>query len=226
MWKWIVCSAVALGVLVLAPPIQATPLPPGSSGVLVSPGVETGTLIATASGSYAGLIPSMFAGTFLEKVYKESGGTLNFDFQFKATAGDVTRMTIADYSTPIIVGDVSQTAIQLGFATGTQAVSTADRTANGMTIGFNFDTLGNVVAGSLHDTTFVLIVSTSATTTDTGTIAFQDGGSATRSDIGPVIVPRTPGTPEPTSLILLGGLSLGIGGVGLRRWRTARSKLS
>jgi len=221
MKKWTVLAAV-VALLGLSPQSQATPLPPGSTLVVPDTSAETGVATAdtftkafdTNSGGIG------IKGTIKETVFKESGGTLDFDYQIAVDAASndaVARLTISNYAPSVVyTTSVSQFASASGFAPGTIPAITADRTSNGRVIGFNFAPM--TLSPGL--TSFVLIVRTNAPLDTTGTVGVIDGipfGDST-DFFGPFGSPAPP-TPEPASLLLLGGLSLGIGAMAFRRHR-------
>jgi hypothetical protein len=208
MRNWIVVLAAVVALLGVSPLAQATPLAPGTSVVPdVSPELGTYTGLSV-SGAFS---TAKTAGTYLEAVYKEGGGTLDFVYQVTVTKGDVGRLTSDNFGAYTV--SASQFALPPvdntpGFVIGTVAAATADRTADGDVIGFNFTPV-QVTAGF---TSVVLIIRTDAIVTSPNDLSFIDALTASVTGIGPA--------PEPTTLLLFAGMSVGMGGVGLwRRWK-------
>ena len=215
MKKWIalVAMVAALG---MASPVQASSLLPGATVSPVPPGTETSTtVVATFNEDFT--TTTSLHGNIQETVFRETGGTLDFDYQVKlyADASDsAERLSTSSYTG--FTTDVSAAATASGFATGTISPTSADRSSNGKVVGFNF--AGGILAPGT--TSLVMIVRTNAISETTGTVSVID--SIAFSDAVNFFEPTgspAPPTPEPASLVLLGGLSLGVGAMAFRRHR-------
>ncbi len=220
MPKWLTAFAAVAVIAAGAARVQATNLPPGSgptsfdtvSSLSVgSVQADTGWM-SFSSTSAAGTLK----GSVRELVVTDSSSSSKLDFVYQvkidASATDAMgRLTGSSFGG--VGTDVWQTAVlkdsggsQL-LDTGSAKSSTADRSANGAVVGFNFSP--NAGAGS---ETYVLVIKTDATNFVSGNISLIDGSTTTLTGFA--------ANPEPTSLVLLGGCLFGLGGAGaLRRWR-------
>lgn len=216
--RWLVAMAVVAGALAAAPQARATVIPPGGS---VSPtptdNTLTGTVIAdTGDKAFA------FAndtGTVREVVIRQADNTLCFAYQVTLTGlagqGDIARLTGFDFKG--FTTDVSQSSNGLSGVTGTPFVAgtissvSADRSASGQTVGFNFDR--NVFVPV--NTSLVQVICTNATRFTAGTIGLIDGGGQTIPGFAPTAVP------EPATVVMaLAGLPV-LGVYWLRRRRNS-----
>jgi hypothetical protein len=213
-------AAVALWGL---PRAQATSLTPGGS---VTPGstAPSGSNLAVVadSGSLSYTLTNngttTGTGTVREYVLKgdttNSSGGLDFVFQVKVTSGVLSSLSLSDFSgvTKMDASQVSE-AITLGsggtiLATGSKKASSVDWSSDGFSVTSNF----NPSASSA--TTYVIVIRTDKTQYTTASIDLQGRGTASKSGFAP--------TPEPASMVLLGGCFAGLAGAGL--WRRVRRR--
>jgi hypothetical protein len=157
-------------------------------------------------------------GTVREYVLKNdtnnSSGGLDFVFQVKVSSGVLSSISLSDFS-GVTKMDVSQVTgpVTLGtggtiLASGTKKASSADWSSDGFSVTFDF----NPTVSSA--TTYVMVVRTDKTQYTTGTIDLQGKGTGSKTGFAP--------TPEPTSMVLLGGCFAGLAGAGL--WRRVRRR--
>jgi PEP-CTERM motif len=178
---------------------QLTTLTPGAPAVPVLTYTETGTQVGMASGTMSF---GPIGASFTETVFKESGGTLNFDYVFTNTNTDGIASTVMSSFTGFTVAvaysgnTVAPTSAALGSGTDAGVVT------------FNFSGL------SSGQTTSTLIVSTNALAFGAGFVGVQDGSSAGANALAPTAVAAVP---EPSSLAIAGIGALGLIGFGLRR---------
>lgn len=201
--------------------VGATPVLPTQT-VLVSPlvpGYDAGTLLASETEPYSYMVSgSTNSGTITSAVFMEAGGTLDFYYQ---VANDSTSSDALERETDVSFAATSPLAVAFSidpsnlagvFVTGTEAPVTADLSADGSVVGFNFQPPqdGGVQPGTVSD---VLVISTTATTYTQGNASVIDGGTDT-------VLSYQPGSvPEPMSLFLFGGGLLALGGFSRLRKR-------
>jgi hypothetical protein len=155
------------------------------------------------------------SGTMLSAVYLE-GGTLDFYYQIELNASatncgaavgqhpcdPLSRMTATDFfGFTTSLGFRTDGGSLVGpFTNGTVAPVTGDRNSVGDVVGFNFNPPDSAKIQP-GQTSFVLVISTDATTFTTGNVSLIDGGTTTVASFEPS---GTPPTPEPSSLLLFG----------------------
>jgi hypothetical protein len=218
MKKLAFAGFLATGVLAVMP-AQAAILVPGGAPVATPVvgalgtdpfGAVHGAALATVVGPETTQLGATHA-FFWAAVYRDtSTGFLDFYYQVQNTAAAGTDAQNRETDQPFNIGalwttDAYQTPGSFGvFVAGNQTSDTADRSANGQTVGFNFGASGN---GSLDvgETSFVKIIRTNATAFTTGTSQVIDGGISGRPTFSPLAVP------EPGSMLLLGTGLLAIG---------------
>lgn len=213
MRNWVTAAVIASTLLLFAPKAQATLLVPGAPSVVPDTSPEAGSAGPSTSGTFT-LPVSGLAGSWKETVFTEAGGTLDFDFS--VTVNSANSDTLGSFSVTNYKGftvSASQFSSAAGLSTGTTPISGAKLASFG-TVTASWST--GLPATGNSGSSFVLILRTNATSYQPGTISFLDAGPA-----GP-FPDYAPATPEPASLILLGGLSLGFGGAGFRRWRKGK----
>ncbi len=218
MKRWLWTLAAAAGVLCGTQSARATSLVPGQTTSSIDTGsLSGGSLLASESQTVTD--SSGDSVTLTTGVYKQASGSLDFIYQVTNPATNppgtevtsVSGVSFAGYTT-----DVYNVLSSAGgsFTTPTSGViaSGASRSsAPGSTVSFSFtDPTG--------DTTSLLVIKTNATGYSTsgsaGTIEFGNTGIGV-AQFSKTFAP----SPEPTSLVLLGGCVVGLAGVGAwRRW--------
>jgi hypothetical protein len=208
-WKKLI-GAVA--VLAIASVAKATLLAPGASvgdGTAGSPGTlstfsDTPAFVAQVSTPVA---TPTYSGTLTSAVYTNSGGTLDFYYQFTNNQGStdgIERLSITSFAG--FTTDVGYRTTALApFTAGAQAPLYADRSASGQTVGFNF-TSSNQAGPFLVDpgeSSRTIVIRTNATQFFTGNTAIIDGFAANAPSFAPAAIP------EPASLAGLATIALG-----------------
>jgi len=185
------------GVLSLTTPVWAQDLTPSHTvtpTATANPLTEAGfTVVASTSGHFSTPVES---GTYSAYVVRETSGTLDFVYKFSndsSSSSKIERMTAYNFA---------GFTTNVGYVAGSGDITprSADRTADGKVVGFNFLAPNSVSPGQDTD---IMVIKTNATNWTTGTYTFQDGGATTVAAYAPALP-----TPEPSTL-----LSLGLGGV-------------
>lgn len=191
---------------------QATFLPPGAT---VVPGIfpYAGPVLADTGKMAYSFGSPLSSGTVEELVVADGlnpfgAGDLSFIYQVDVAGGDVGRLTGSDFK-----GWLTDVAVSPGILPldpGAFIPSTADRTADGSVVGFNFAT--HLVTGQ---ESLALIIRTNATLFGAGSIGVIDGGGTTLVGFAP--------SPEPAFAgLMLGGL-FAAGLFLTRRFRASQS---
>jgi hypothetical protein len=198
-----------LMLLVASPLVQGAILNNGDTGPpsFLTPG---GTLLATMSGA---ITTPTFTTSYTTWVYSDPNNTfcpgcLDFTYRFTNQGPDVNeRFTAFNF-----VGF----KVDAGFDPSTpgNAPLTVDRAMSGEVIGFNYTGNDTVISGQ---TTPVLVIETNATKWVSGFVSAQDGTAGYGAAFAPSAIP------EPSSLGLVGGGVLIIGGF-LRRFTFGKTK--
>jgi len=232
---WPIAAAILCGVF-LAPNSYASLIgtvatAPASTVFpgFVPPGTNPGTLLAaeTEPWSYA-TTSGTNSGELESAVFMEAGGTLDFYYQVTNDATSATaiaRETDTDFSSQasnISTGfRVDGSTLPGGFVDGTVTPLTADLNATGSVAGFSFTppTSAAIAPGAVS---YVLVVSTDATTFTDGNASVLDGGVTTVPSFQPAV--PVSHVPEPNSAALLGGGLLALIGLSGRRRGSAQKK--
>jgi len=214
----------------LASPVSATPLLPGTT---VTPTTLPSFQVGGSSADATVLNPlaavtldfknsaGKTVATLREEVVKDSvTGTLDFLYQVTRTGGsDITGFSATGYHgvyTDVYQAQNVTRAANGGgvsFNSGTTPADTDTRssllTDDGNTIAFNL--LGALASGK---STYVQIVKTNAVTyNNKGTATLSPSGISISGLLAPVPVP------EPATLVLWGGICVGLLGGGIWQWR-------
>ena len=186
---------------------RASIIPPGGSTTFLDTFTDTPLLLASLSTPVVP-VSNVWSGTVISAVYRDAGGTLEFDYQFANNANStdaISRMTMNPFTG--FVTDVGYRPTRPGPTfpvDGTVLPSSGDRNATGDTVGFDFSFLGfaPILPGL---TSKVLVIRTNATNFGPGFVSMIDGGGTTVDSFAPR------GVPSPASiwaaLVLIGGLA-------------------
>jgi hypothetical protein len=214
-WSLAIFGLVALGVL--TPAGYATSLLPGGSS---SAPTDFGTLSGGSVIADTGLntfTSTTFSGSAEEVVYRESGGTLDFVYQFKDLTGDPVALA-SESSFLGFTTDVGFASAYNIFGSGTLAPSSVSRNGPPVTGGdvvrFDFSSTPTGGVGNGVET-YALVIKTNAISYGPGTRAYQDGTNTSISGFAPAPEPAFTG-------LLLSGL-LGAGLFLARRYRVVQS---
>ena len=182
------------------------PTPGNSAFPIDCTGNGPGTLLADMTSTFSFTTTGgTDTGTIESAVYR-NGGTLDFYYQVTNDASSATalaRLTATDFAG--FVTDAGYrtdggTLAGTSFSDGTVAPVTADSNVNGSVIGFSFypPTTPPTEIGPGEES-FVLVISTDATSFTLGNASVIDGGTDTVTAFQP-----SSGVPEPASFGLLG----------------------
>jgi hypothetical protein len=177
-------------------------------------GMSAGTLDAWMSSAFTYTTTSGTNTGFIYSAVYDDAGTLDFYYQIVNDASSSTalaRLTATDFA-----GFATNSAFRTdgssltgtGFVDGTLAPQTSDSNIDGSVIGFSFyPPTGPPTEIAPGDTSYVLIISTDATTYEAGNASIIDGGTDTVAAFQPGSVP------EPASLGLMGLGLIALAGV-------------
>jgi hypothetical protein len=176
--------------------------------------MSAGTLDAWMSSAFTYTTTSGTNTGFIYSAVYDDAGTLDFYYQIVNDASSSTalaRLTATDFA-----GFATNSAFRTdgssltgtGFVDGTLAPQTSDSNIDGSVIGFSFyPPTGPPTEIAPGDTSYVLIISTDATTYEAGNASIIDGGTDTVAAFQPGSVP------EPASLGLMGLGLIALAGV-------------
>jgi PEP-CTERM motif len=198
---------VLLAFALLVPMAQASILGVGGTAP-PSPLTPGGTLLATTSGV---ITTFTFSANYTTWVYADPLNTwcvncLDFVYQFTDNGPDVNqRYTMSSF------GGFDVDAGTHPFGVHDPITVSRSLFGNGQVVSFNFDQFGDEIQPG--ETTVELVIETNAVTFTTGFLSAQDGSAGSGIGYAPLAA-----IPEPTSMMLLGGGLIAVGGF-LRRSR-------
>jgi hypothetical protein len=214
---WFKAVAIAaFSIFAITPAAQAIVIPPGATSPLDAfVGLEAGEVIVASSSTTDSFGP--LSGVLRAAVGQRTTGALDFFFQVSNTSSAEIIARISTFGWDAYVTDVSQQAAGASFsifADPDQGASTADRTNDGSTVGFNFDphTVSPGAGLDPGEDSAIFRVRTTATQFTVSTMAAIDGASIRASSFAPTV-------PEPGSVLLLGVGLIGMGAA-VRRKRS------
>lgn len=205
-------GGLALLTVLASATAQAILLVPGGRvgrGTVEAPGVLTIftdtnlSLLASNSVAVNGASGTV-SGTMRSAVYMNSGGTLDFYYQYSNNLGfdPIHRLTMSSFRN--FTTDVGYRLTPIGqFTAGTVIPNEANRNTSGSVVGFDFDTPLSIPPGA---TTTTLVIRTNANQFGPGFASVINGSATTVASFGPV--------PEPASMA-----ALGLGAIALIRRR-------
>lgn len=168
--------------------------------------MDAGTLEAWMSSPFTYTTTSGTNTGFIYSAVYDDGGTMDFYYQVvndpsSATAlARLTATNFANFTTNSAYRTDGSVLSGTGFVDGTIGPETSDSNADGSVIGFSFyPPTGPPTELAPGDTSYVLIISTDATSYQAGNASIIDGGTDTVA----AFEPGSP-TPEPATLGLLG----------------------
>jgi len=215
----IACVAV-LGIGLASPLAHATLLAPGTQSATADTfSITSETLIASIQNAAlappGGSVGQTIFGTYSAWVYQEAGGTLDFLYQVNSTTSTtvVNRITASNFGAfTTDVGYVSSGPLPPSASSGGvlpgNGSDTIDRSADGNTVGWNFQANGGIGAGA---NSVVLEIQTNATLSTAGILSVIDSTTSSNVAFEPTVVP------EPSTMAIAGIGALGMIGYGLRR---------
>ena len=161
------------------------------------------TLMASTSAPVVGASSTVF-GTLRSSVYMNSGGTLDFYYQYSndLNSDPIHRLTMTSFRN--FTTDVGYRLTPIGqFTGGTIIANEANRNASGSVVGFDYDTPISIPPGA---TTATLVIRTNANNWGPGFASVINGSATTVASFAPV--------PEPATIA-----ALGLGAIALIRRR-------
>jgi hypothetical protein len=206
-WKKIFCALLVSGAFTSSSFGMLSGTTPTAPGDTVVPGLTSqlpGTLLASLVAPFS--MDTGFsrptAGTLTSAVIQETGGTLDFYYQinnFGTSETDIIRETNINFTGYLTNTGYRTDGAGGAFATGSFAPTSADRSADGSLIGFDFQGIPDG-----FDSNIVLIC-TNATSFTAGSAAVFDDGTGPNGAVSQTVAAFQPfpSIPEPASLSLL-----------------------
>jgi hypothetical protein len=197
--------ALASGGALIAPAAKAVVILPGTSAAPIGNGVIAGTQLLNVTTPFVAkdiLNNVVFSGSLQSIVLQQSGGNLEFVYQF-SNDNNPNNDSIERFSVDDFTG--FSTDVDYIPSTGASAPTLVSRqpAVTGDVVGYTFS---GVSPGTSTD---ILTVETNATAFQIGSAALQDGGNVS-------IPAPVPAVPEPATI---GLLVLSVSGLTLRRRR-------
>ncbi len=185
---------ILAGVASAALSMAQAPLAPGGNSLVPAVALGPGMIIANRVDNFVGLDffgNIAFTGKMESAVFQRPGGFLSFLYRFENTGGGladpINRIAATDFA-GFATAVRQDPALALGLPT-VNAI-TADRSANGRRVGFDFVAVNPGAKSSL------LIIDTNARFFRPGQVSILNGGTANVQAYAPV--------PEPATMLALG----------------------
>ena len=199
-------SAALAGTVSACAAASGGPTPTNTVFPVDCTGQSAGTLEAWMSSSFTYTTTSGTNMGFIYSAVYDDGGTMDFYYQIvndPASSTALARLTATDFAgftTDSAYRTDGSTLTGTGFVDGTIAPQTSDSNADGSVIGFSFyPPTGPPTELAPGDTSYVMIISTDATSWQAGNASIIDGGTDTVAAFEP-----GSGTPKPGVLGVVG----------------------